>query len=246
MNIQNKTVLITGAGSGIGYAIAENLQKHNNKIIIVGRDAEKIKKAGETLGIDYLVNDLSKKDEILKLVSVVSEKYPELDVLVNNAGVAHLYHLGEGADAYEKAQKEFQVNYFAPVLLTEKLLPILNKSKEAAIINITSNVTFQPLVVLPTYSDTKSALHSHSVALRYELEKNTNTKVFEVMPSLVDTNATKDMGGENGIAPSEVAEVVYNGILNDQNEIYVGDTAVQREVYFNNPVESLLSFNKGL
>jgi len=125
-------------------------------------------------------------------------------------------------------------------------LPILNKDTETAIVNITSNVTFQPLVVLPTYSDSKAALHSHSVALRYELAKNSNIKLFEVMPSLVDTEATKDMGGEHGIAPIQVAEAIHDAIINDQYEIYVGDTAVQREVYFNNPTTSLLAFNKGL
>ncbi|MDR1504501.1 MAG: SDR family NAD(P)-dependent oxidoreductase [Prevotella sp.] len=246
MRIQNKTVLITGAGSGIGYAIAKLLKGYNNKIVIVGRNADKIRKAGEALGVDYLICDVSKQDELLKLVSVVSNRYPDLDILVNNAGVAHLYHLGENADAYDKAQKEFQVNYFAPLLLTEKLLPVLKKRSEAAIINITSNVSFHPLVILPTYSDTKTALHSHSVTLRYELQKDTNVKVFEVMPSLVNTDATKDMGGENGISPDEVAAIVYKEILDNQNEIYVGDTAKQRETYFKNPVEAILSFNNGL
>jgi uncharacterized oxidoreductase len=246
MNIQNKTVLITGAGSGIGYAMAKLFKTNSNKVIIVGRDAAKIRKAGETLGVDYLVCDLSKNDEILKIASTISERYPDLDVLVNNAGVAHLYHLGEGADAYNKAQKEFQVNYFAPVLLTEKLLPVLKKRPEAAIINITSNVTFHPLVILPSYSDTKAALHSHSVALRHELKKTTNIKLFEVMPSLVNTDATKDMGGENGIEPGEVAEVVYRGISNGQDEIYVGNTGKQREAYLSNPTAAISSFNKGL
>lgn len=193
-----------------------------------------------------MVCDVSKKEEILKLISVINEHYPDLSILVNNAGVAHLYHLGERADTYDKAQKEFQVNYFAPLLLSEKLLPILKNKNEAAIINITSNVTFQPLVILPTYSDTKTALHSHSVALRYELQKDTNVKVFEVMPSLVNTEATKDMGGENGISPDEVATEIYKGVLENQNEIYVGDTATQRKVYFNNPEKSILSFNNGL
>jgi len=246
MNIQNKTALVTGAGSGIGYAIAQLLKEKGNKVIIVGRNVAKIKRAGEALGVPALVCDVSKESDIRALVERIKIEYPDLSVLVNNAGVANLYKLGEDAGAFEKASYEFQVNYFGPVLLTELLLPILKNKTEACIINITSNVTFHPIVVLPTYSDTKAALHSHTVALRLGLAKDTGIKVFEVMPSLVDTEATKDMGGANGIQPREVAEDLVAGIQNNQYEIYVGETAQQRDAYFKNPIEATVNFNKGL
>lgn len=157
-----------------------------------------------------------------------------------------MYKLGEGADAFTKATAEFQVNYFGPVLLTEKLLPILKQQPQAAIVNITSNVTFHPLVVLPTYSDSKAALHSHTVALRFTLAQDTGIKVYEVMPSLVNTYATKDMGGENGMHPQVVAEATVAGIKADQYEIYVGDTAAQRSAYLADPENAIASFNHGL
>ena len=81
--------------------------------------------------------------------------------------------------------------------LIEALLPLLKKQTEAAIVKITSNVAFHPLVVLPTYSDAKTALHSHSVALRLTLSSYTYIKVFEVMPSLINTDATKNMGANS-------------------------------------------------
>ena len=145
-----------------------------------------------------------------------------------------------------KQKKEFETNYFAPVRITESLLPVLKAQPEAAIVNITSNVSFHPLVILPTYSDTKAALHSHTVALRLTLAKDTNIKVFEVMPSLIDTEATKDMGGENGLPPSVVAEDIFNGISKDIYEIYVGDTGQQHAAYFADPVVAVQNFNKGL
>jgi uncharacterized oxidoreductase len=246
MNIQNKTALVTGAGSGIGYAIAQLLKENGNNVIIAGRNAAKIKRAGDVLGVPALVCDLSKESDIRALVEKVKTEYPDLSVLVNNAGVANLYKLGENAGAFEKASYEFQVNYFGPILLTELLLPLLKRKAEAAIVNITSNVTFHPIVVLPTYSDTKAALHSHTVALRLGLANDTGVKVFEVMPSLVDTEATKDMGGANGIQPREVAEDLIAGIQNNEYEIYVGETAQQRAAYFKNPVEAIANFNKGL
>lgn len=246
MDIKKKTALVTGAGSGIGYEIAKLLKEQGNTVIIAGRNSDKIKKAGEALDLTAIVCDVTKEEDIEALVTKIKSEFPELGVLVNNAGVANLYKVGEGADAYRKAKQEFEVNYFGPVLLTEKLLPVLKQQSEAAIINITSNVTFHPLVVLPTYSDTKAALHSHTVTLRHTLAKATNIKVYEVMPSLVNTDATKDMGGENGMHPRVVAETILKGIQNDQDEIYVGDTAAQRAAYFADPVAAVASFNNGL
>lgn len=246
MKINNKTALVTGAGSGIGYEIAKLLKEQGNDVIITGRNPEKIKAAGETLGVTALVCDVTKEADIETLVEKISSEFPALSVLINNAGVANLYKLGEGADAYHKAKHEFEVNYFGPVLLTEKLLPVLKLQPEAAIVNITSNVTFHPLVVLPSYSDTKAALHSHTVALRHTLAKDTSLKIYEVMPSLVNTDATKDMGGENGMHPRVVAEATLSGISNEQYEIYVGDTSVQRAAYFADPIAAVETFNKGL
>jgi len=246
MNVSRKTALVTGAGSGIGYEIAKLLKEQGNTVIIAGRNAEKITKAGETLGVTAIACDVTKEADIEALVTKISAEFPELSVLINNAGVANLYKVGENANAYQKAKQEFEVNYFGPVLLTEKLLPVLKKQEEAAIVNITSNVTFHPLVVLPTYSDTKAALHSHTVALRHTLAKDTNIQVYEVMPSLVNTEATKDMGGENGMHPSVVAQATLNGIQNDQFEIYVGDTEAQRKAYFSDPIAAIQSFNNGL
>ncbi|MDJ1480865.1 SDR family NAD(P)-dependent oxidoreductase [Cytophagaceae bacterium YF14B1] len=246
MNITNKTILVTGGGSGIGYEIAKLLKQQGNTVIIAGRNADKIKKAGEKLGITAIACDVTREADIEKLVTRIQQEYPTLSVLVNNAGVANLYKLGEQAGAFQKAKQEFEVNYFAPLLLTEKLLPVLSQQSEAAIVNITSNVTFHPLILLPTYSDAKAALHSHTVALRHTLGKDSSIKVFEVMPSLVDTEATKDMGGSNGMHPQVVAEALLKGMQTDQYEIYVGATAQQRADYFANPVEAIEKFNAGL
>lgn len=245
MKTTNKTALVTGAGSGIGYAIAKLLKEKGNTVIIAGRNAAKINQAAETLGVTGIVCDVTDTEAVEALVQKVKTEYPQLSVLVNNAGVASLYKLGEAAGAFEKAKQEFAVNYFGPLLLTEKLLPVLKQQPEAAIVNITSNVTFHPLVVLPTYSDTKAALHSHTVALRHTLQ-DTAIQVYEVMPSLVNTEATRDMGGENGMAPDYVAEVTIQGMENNSYEIYVGDTENQRKAWFSNPETAVALFNKGL
>ncbi|WP_244228861.1 SDR family oxidoreductase [Mucilaginibacter endophyticus] len=241
----NKTILITGGGSGIGYATAKFLVEKGNKVIISGRNAEKLEKAGRELGVDYIVCDVTNDAAVRSLVLKLEADYNDLSVLINNAGVGFAYQLGEGANAFEKAKQEFETNYFAPIRLTELLLPLLKKQPDAVIVNITSNVAFHPLVVLPTYSDAKTALHSHSVALRLTLASDTNIKVFEVMPSLIDTDATKEMGGEqHGLPPSVVAEDIYNGITENRYEIFVGEAGKQYTDYFADPQAAIKKFNQ--
>lgn len=246
MNIKNKTVLITGAGSGIGYAIAKSLKDNGNNVIIVGRNPDKIKKAGEELGLTAIACDVSSPTDRALLVARVKKEFSDLSVLINNAGQAKVYKLGEGSNSMEKAKGEFEINYFAPVDLTEQLLPVLKSQPEAAVVNITSNTVYHPVVVLPTYSDSKAALHSHTLALRHLLA-DTNVQVYEVLPSLINTEAVKEIGGEqNGLPPVVVADALIHGFENNHFEIYVGETLLQRTAYLANPAQAFLEFNKGL
>lgn len=245
MEITNKTVLVTGGGSGIGYATAKFLSEKGNRVVITGRNEQKLQKAADELGINYIVCDVTDAGSVKNLITKIENFYGDLSVLINNAGVGFVYKLGVDSNAVEKARQEFETNYFAPVRLIESLLPLLKKQPEAAIVNITSNVAFHPLVVLPTYSDAKTALHSHSVVLRLTLAADTNIKVFEVMPSLVNTDATKDMGGEQyGLPPEVAAEGIYNGIKEDLYEIFVGEAAQQYADYFADPKAAIAKFNQ--
>jgi uncharacterized oxidoreductase len=247
MNITNKTVLITGGGSGIGYETAKLLIEKGNKVIISGRNENKLAKAANEINADYIIYDVTDTGAVNTLVGKLQAEYSDLSVLINNAGVGFVYKLGEGANAVEKSRQEFETNYFAPVRLIEALLPLLKKQPEAAIVNITSNVAFHPLVVLPTYSDAKTALHSHSVALRLTLSTDTNIKIFEVMPSLINTDATKDMGGEqHGLPPEVAAKDIYNGIAEDRYDIFVGEAGQQYADYFADPKAAVAKFNQGL
>ena len=247
MNITKKTVLITGGGSGIGYATAKLLIEKGNKVIISGRNAEKLAKASSELGADYIACDVTDAKAVVNLVAKLEADHSDLSVLINNAGVGFVYKLGEGANAVEKSRQEFETNYFAPVRLIEAFLPLLKKQPEAAIVNITSNSAFHPLIALPTYSDAKAALHSHSVSLRLTLSSDTNIKIFEVMPSLINTDATKDMGGEqNGLPPEVAAEDIYNGMIADHYDIFVGEAKQQYADYFAEPKAAIAKFNQGL
>jgi uncharacterized oxidoreductase len=224
MNINNKTVLITGGGSGIGLEIAKLLNA-NNKVIITGRNADKLQKAAAGLSnITTIASDITNADAVKKLIATINADFGGLDILINNAGNAYAYKLDANANAAEKAADEFNTNFFAVLNLTEQLLPTLTASPEAAVVNVTSIVALTPGINLPTYSASKAALHSYTQTLRSAL-KDTSVKVFELMPPLVNTDFSKEIGGENGIPPIQVAQDLINAFEKNEYEIHVGATA---------------------
>jgi uncharacterized oxidoreductase len=246
MKLVNKTILITGGNSGIGYETAKLLVNQGNKVIITGRDVAKLEKAGKELGAAIIPLDITNGDDVAKLVAKIEVSYSDLSVLINNAGGGKVYRLGEVEQTLAIAKEEFETNYFGTIRLTESLLPLLKKQPKAAIVNLGSNVAFHPLVVLPTYSDSKAALHSYSIALRLTLANTTNIKVFEVFPSLIDTEGTRALGLNDGLPATVAAENIADGIAQDHYEIFIGEAGKQRAAFLANPDAAILSFNNGL
>jgi uncharacterized oxidoreductase len=246
MNITNKTILITGGGSGIGFEIAKLLSQKGNRVIITGRTEAKLQKAASQLNnVSAIAADVNSEADVDRLVDRINKQFGGLDVLINNAGHAWPYKLGEGVNAYDKAAEEMQTNYLSVIRLTEKLLPLLKAAEEGAIVNVTSIVAIVPGINLPTYAASKAALHSYSQALRYTLAKTTGIKVFELMPPLVNTELSVAVGGANGIPPAEVAEGLLAGLENDDFELHIGKTADIYKLFLHSPQEALNTLNQG-
>jgi uncharacterized oxidoreductase len=243
MNIKNNTVLITGGGSGIGFETARLLSAHGNRVIIVGRNPEKLKRAASQLAdVVPLTCDITIEEEVNELVNQIKRHHKDLNVLMNNAGKAYAYNaVAEQAHAFEKATEEMNTNFLAPIRLTELVLPLLKERKEAAIINVSSIVSFAPGMAVPTYSATKAALHSYSQTLRLSLI-NTGIRVFEVLPPLVDTEFARTLTGHK-IAPAVVAEEIVKGLLGDQYEIHIGSTASLYKLFLSSPTQALNVIN---
>lgn len=244
MNITNNTILITGGGSGIGLEIAKALSP-TNKIIIVGRNKEKLDAAAKDLENVFTIQaDITNESDVNKLYEEVKTTFGGINILINNAGNAYVYNLATDGDIYSKAVAEFTTNYFAPLRLTDKFLPLLKEQNEAAIVNVSSIVGFVPGSHLPTYSDSKAALHSHTRLLRYELAKETNIKVFELMPPLVATDFSAEIGGlENGIPASDVASDLVKALREDIYEIRVGNTGLIYDNFFAATEGAFATFN---
>ncbi|EJL73597.1 SDR family oxidoreductase [Chryseobacterium populi] len=244
MNITNNIILITGGGSGIGLEIAKALSPAN-KVIIAGRNKEKLDAAAKGLeNISTIQADITNENDINRLFEEIKINFGGLNILINNAGHAYTYTLSDTSDTYNKALAEFTTNYFAPIRLTEKFLPLLKQQSEAAIVNVSSIVGFVPGSHIPTYSDSKAALHSHTRLLRYELAKETHVKVFELMPPLVNTDFSVEIGGrENGIPASDVAESLVKSLQEDIFEIRVGNTEWVYTNFFANSEAAFSAFN---
>ncbi|MCU7618610.1 SDR family NAD(P)-dependent oxidoreductase [Chryseobacterium sp. PBS4-4] len=244
MNITNNTILITGGGSGIGLEITKALSV-TNKIIIVGRNKEKLDAAAKDLENIFTIQaDITNESDVNRLYEEVKTTFGELNILINNAGNAYVYNIANDGNAHDKALAEFTTNYFAPIRLTEKFLPLLKEQNEAAIVNVSSIVGLVPGAYLPTYSDSKAALHSYTQVLRHELAKETNVKVFELMPPLVNTDFSAEIGGkENGIPPSDVANDLVKALQENKYEVRVGNTESLYQNFFAGTEGAFSAFN---
>jgi uncharacterized oxidoreductase len=243
MNITNNTVLISGGSAGIGFELAKLLSQNNNRVIITGRDKERLQNAAAQLkNVTAITCDVSNQKDVLHLVDKLNKDFLQLNIVINNAGRAIIYNFAdENANAFEKAADEMLTNYLSVIRLNELLLPRLKKQKEAAIVNVSSVVAIVP-GLLATYSASKAALHSYTQSLRISLEQ-ASIKVFELMPPLVNTELSKEVGGANGIHPSVVAEGFLDAFEKDEYEIHIGDTADIYKLFLSSPAEALKAMN---
>ncbi len=244
MKTSKNTVLLIGGTAGIGLEIAKQLTALDNHVIITGRNQARLDAVAASLqNVTPVLSDVSKADDVDLLVEKIKSEFPQLNMVINNAGRALLYNLADPSqDAFSNAADEMLTNYLSIVRINQKLLPVLKQQEASAIVNVSSIVAYVPGITLPTYAASKAALHSYSTSLRLSLEETT-VKVFELMPPLVDTEFSKEIGGHNGIKPSVVADEFLAALANDEFEIRVGDTAKIYELFRQSPVDALNIMN---
>ncbi len=187
MNITGNTVLITGGGSGIGRGMAEAFHKLGNQVIIAGRREATLQEVvAANPGMRSSVLNIADPESVRSLADEVAARFPGLNVLVNNAGVMKAENI-PAADYLSTAEETVATNLLGPIRLTAALLPRLRLQPHSAILTVSSGLAFVPMAMTPTYSATKAAIHSYSVALRHQL-KGTSTQVIEIAPPYVQTH----------------------------------------------------------
>ncbi|HEY3706864.1 MAG TPA: SDR family oxidoreductase [Terracidiphilus sp.] len=187
MNPSGNTILITGGGSGIGRGLAEALHTLGNQVIISGRRQKALDETtAANPGMQSLTLDVEQPGSIRAFASGAVEKFPALNVLINNAGIMRAEKLLEQPEDLADAEAIVATNLLGPVRLTAALLPHLKQQQGAAIINVSSGLAFVPLAMTPTYCATKAAIHSYTQSLRWQL-KGSGIEVVEIAPPYVQT-----------------------------------------------------------
>ena len=207
-SMTNKICVVTGATSGIGKETAQSLALKGAHVIIVGRNLKKCvatvnsikEKTGNTL-VDYYCADLSDLSQVRQLANDLKQKYPRIDVLLNNAG-SYFTTRQESVDGFEMS---LALNYLSPFLLTSLLLDTLKQSNQGRIINVSSTAQFQGEINFEdlqskhnfdgfkVYAQSKLALMLFSYELAERL-KDTNITVNTLHPGLVASNFGKNNG----------------------------------------------------
>ncbi len=184
MRLKNKTALVSGAGRGIGKAIAKSYLKEGASVIICGRDEENLKNTCTHISrygeIGYMKADIAIPDDVRRLADMIEKRWDKLDILVNNASI-----LGVRApisDYPEDVWNEVvRVNLNAQFLVTKTLLPYLLKSQSGSIINVSSSVGRRGKGFWGAYAASKFGLEGLTQVLADELE-SFNVRVNSVNP----------------------------------------------------------------
>lgn len=199
MKLHGNTILVTGGGSGIGEALAHRFHDIGNKVIVAGRRRDALERAitGRP-NMSALPIDVDSAEGVTDFVRQVVAEHPELNVLINNAGIMRYEDIASQRDLAD-AEATVNTNFLGPIRLIDALVDHLAARPDAAIVNVTSGLAFVPLVATATYSATKAALHSYTVSLREALRGK--VEVIELVPPAVRTDLTPGQRDREGYMP---------------------------------------------
>jgi len=232
----HKTIVITGATSGIGSALAMNLASCNTHLIIAGRNKEKLALLKQTItsigsSCFDVELDLSNMESIKNASKYIQSRVESIDILINNGGVSQRSK-AEVTD--NKVLREImEINFFGTVFFTQQLLPLLKK--KGGIIAVTSSLAGKfGTSMRSVYSASKHALHGYFESLRYEQSAN-NIKVCIICPGFIKTDISinartgdgnvhgkMDINQEKGMSAEKCAQKYLKAIKNNKKEAFIG------------------------
>jgi uncharacterized oxidoreductase len=233
-------VLITGGSEGIGRGLAARFLKAGHRVIITGRNKTKLNKlAAELPGLEIFAGDIGSVAEREVLAQHVERVIPNLEVLINNAGIQRRIPLAADQASWSERQAEIDILFSGPVHLNHLLIPLLLRpGKNSLIVNVTSGGAYIPQVFAPIYSASKAALHHYTLILRESL-KSTPCKVIELVPPAVQTGLAGP-GSNHGVNTEEFCDAVFDTLLKRElQEIGYGTTVNLQVSISGQPLQKL-------
>jgi uncharacterized oxidoreductase len=225
MKLKERTILITGGTSGIGLELARQLIAQRNTVLITGRDRQRLAETKAKLPVHTYVCDAGNPADIETLQRTVALDFPELDTLINNAGIMRNLDLNQPHESVD-VTRELAVNLSGPIQMVQAFLPQLKARPNTLIVNVSSGLAFVPFPLSPVYSAAKAGLHAYTRCLRAQL-KRSGIRVVELAPPGVETplfrgEFEKEMQGQKGMDVQALVKQAISNIESGKTEIRPG------------------------
>lgn len=244
MKLTNKTILITGGATGIGFALAKRLIDLRNQVIICGRNRDKLYNAKQALPDLITIDcDINSSQDINAMVSLLTARHSRLDMLINNAGIQQEIDLTCGKHADRDIEHEINTNLTAHINLTSRLYALISSNEKPAIIFIGSALGIVPKFNVPVYSAAKAGLHSFVQSLRYQAGKD-QIQVCEIFPEVVETPMTRHRVNELKMDPDTFANQALKQLAQGKQNIFTGRTYLLQLLSRIHPGLAISAINK--
>ncbi|MDM6328128.1 SDR family oxidoreductase [Staphylococcus aureus] len=225
--LTDKIAVVTGAGSGIGEAIATLLHEEGAKVVLAGRNKDKLQNVANQLAQDsvkVVPTDVTNKEEVDELMKIAQQTFGGLDIVINSAGQM----LSSKITDYQVDEWDsmIDVNIKGTLYTAQAALPTMLEQSSGHLINIASISGFEVTKSSTIYSATKAAVHTITQGLEKELAK-TGVKVTSISPGMVDTaiTAAYNPSDRKKLDPQDIAEAVLYALTQPKhanvNEITV-------------------------
>jgi uncharacterized oxidoreductase len=228
MKLTGNTVLITGGGSGIGRGLAEALRRLGNTVIIAGRRRallDEVAAANPGMGVVEL--DIADPDSIARAAKQVLAEHPNLNVLVNNAGIMLADDPAAPLDE-DVLGSVIATNLIGTLRTTSAFVEHLKSQPSATILYNSSSLAFTPLASFAVYSATKAALHSYAMSQRFAL-RDTGVRVQELTPPWVATDLIGSSDDPRAMPLDEFIAETIAALESDSEEIVVERARIYRD-----------------
>jgi 3-oxoacyl-[acyl-carrier protein] reductase len=232
MNLENKRILITGASSGLGKAMAKALISKGANVLITGRDADKVKDVAHELGCWGLASSIASEDAILALFAAIDSTWGGIDILINNAGIGYFHPVEEVQWAH--LEEIFHTNVFGAALAGREAAIRMKAQSSGHIINVASTAGSRGFKNGTVYAASKFALKGMTQCWMHELRPH-NIRVTLLSPSAVPTAFNVESREEKDLkdgllTPNELAHAVVS-VLEMDNRGFIPEL----EVWATNP-----------